>query len=75
MWHVWERREMCTVVFVETAEGKRDNFEGLPIEGEGDNIKTGLKEVGREGKDWRNLALYRVKWRAVVNTFMNLRVP
>jgi len=39
------------------------------------NIKTSLKEIGSEGKDYINLARYRAKWQAVVNTFMNLRVP
>ena len=34
-----------------------------------------LTETGREGLGWIDLAQDRDKWRAVVNTAMNLRVP
>jgi hypothetical protein len=40
-----------------------------------DNIKTDLREVGWEGADWIDLAQDRDRWRAVVYTVMNLRVP
>jgi hypothetical protein len=40
-----------------------------------DNIKMGLREIGWDGMDWIDLAQYRDKWRALVNTVMNLRVP
>jgi hypothetical protein len=34
-----------------------------------------LKEIAWEGVDWTDLALYRDKTYARVNTVMNLRVP
>jgi hypothetical protein len=40
-----------------------------------DNIKMDLREIGRDGVDWVDLALDRDHWRALVNTVMNLRVP
>jgi hypothetical protein len=40
-----------------------------------DNIKMDLREVGWGGMDWINLAQDRNRWRALVNTVMNLRVP
>jgi hypothetical protein len=39
-----------------------------------DNIKMDLREIGWDGMDWIDLAHDRVKWRALVNTVMNLRV-
>jgi hypothetical protein len=35
----------------------------------------GLREIEWGGMDWIDLALDRDKWRALVNTVMNLRVP
>ena len=41
-----------------------------------DNIKMDLREVGLGGDmDWINLAEDRDRWRALVSTVMDLRVP
>jgi hypothetical protein len=40
-----------------------------------DNIKTDLQEFGFGGMDWIELALDRDRWRVLVDTVMNLRVP
>ena len=40
-----------------------------------DNIKMELQEVGRVGGDWMELAQDRDRWRALVSTVMNFRVP
>jgi hypothetical protein len=40
-----------------------------------ENVKIDLREIGWGGMDWIDLAQYRDRWRALVNTVMNLRVP
>jgi hypothetical protein len=40
-----------------------------------DNIKTVLREIGWAGMDFIDLAKGWDRWRALVNTVMNLRVP
>jgi hypothetical protein len=39
------------------------------------NIKMDLMEVGIDGANWIWLVQDKVKWRAFVNTVMNLRIP
>jgi len=39
-----------------------------------DNIKMDLREVGGDG-DWMELGQDRDRWRELVNTVMNFRVP
>jgi hypothetical protein len=38
-------------------------------------LKWTFQEVGWGGMDWIDLAQERDKWRALVNSVMNLRVP
>jgi hypothetical protein len=40
-----------------------------------DNIKMDLLEIGLSVVDWIGLAQNRYRWRALVNSVMNLRVP
>jgi hypothetical protein len=40
-----------------------------------DNIKMDLLEIGWGGVDWIGLAQGRYRWRVLVNSVMNLRVP
>jgi hypothetical protein len=39
-----------------------------------DSIKLDLKEIGWDAKDWIDLTQCRDKWRALVNTVINLEV-
>jgi hypothetical protein len=40
-----------------------------------DNIKIDLLEIGASVVDWIGLAEDRYRWRALVNSVMNFRVP
>jgi hypothetical protein len=40
-----------------------------------DNIKMHLRELECGGMDWIDMAQERDRWKALVNTTMNLRVP
>ena len=59
-------------VLVGKPEGKRPL--GKPRHGWENNIKMDLREVGGSGY-WMELAQDRDRWRALVNTMMNFRVP
>ena len=60
-------------VLVGRPEGKRPL--GRPRCRWEDNIKMVLQEVGGDCGDWMELAQDRDRWRALVSTVMNLRVP
>ena len=60
-------------VLVGRPEGKRPL--GRPRRRWGDNIKMDLQGVGGGWEDWMELAQDRDRWRALVSTVMNLRVP
>jgi hypothetical protein len=40
-----------------------------------DNIRRDLGEMGWDDVDWVGLAKDRYRWRALVNSVLNLRVP
>jgi hypothetical protein len=54
-------------------EGKRSL--GRPRYRWEDNIKMSLQEVGCGSMDWIELAQDSIRWWALVNAVMNLRVP
>jgi len=60
-------------VLVGKPEGKRPL--GRPRRRCEDNIKMDLEEVGWGCGDWMELVQDRDRWRALVSTVMNLRVP
>ena len=60
-------------VLIGKPEGKRPL--GRPRRRWEDNIMMDLREVGGVGADWMELAQDRDRWRALVGTLRNLRVP
>jgi hypothetical protein len=64
-------REEAYTILVRQPEGKTP----LGTRRWVDNIKIDLRDVGWSGMDWIDLAQDRDRWRALVNTVMNLRVP
>jgi hypothetical protein len=60
-------------LFVGKPEGKR--LLGRPIRRWIDNIKIDLLEIGLNVVNWIGLTQDRYRWRALVNSVMNLRVP
>ena len=60
-------------VLVWKPEGKRPL--GRPRHRWEDNIKMDLEELGESYGDWMELAQVRDRWRALVGTVRNIRVP
>jgi hypothetical protein len=67
-----EKRKMY-MSLVGKPEGKRPL--GRPKRRWIGNIKMDLLEIGLNVVDWIGLAPHRYRWRALVNSVMNLRVP
>jgi hypothetical protein len=72
MWRVWGR-ERCAQGFGGKSEGTRPL--GRPRRRSDDNIKMDLEEVEGGCGDWMERAQDRDRWRALVSTVMNFRVP
>ena len=53
---------------------ERDHWGDQDVDGR-INIKMDIQEVGKGCGDWMELAQYRDRWRALVSTVMNFRVP
>jgi hypothetical protein len=70
----WGEKRNAYRILVGMPKGKRPL--GRPRRRWLDNIgQMDLREIGWNGMDWIDLAQNRDKWRALVNTVMNLRVP
>jgi hypothetical protein len=69
---VGEKRNMYRLL-VGKPEGKRPL--GRPRRRWMDGMKMDLSETGLSVVDWIGLAQDRYRWRALVNSVMNLRVP
>jgi hypothetical protein len=67
-----EKKNECRIL-VGNPEGKSPL--GRPKRTCVDNIKMDLREIGRGGMNWIDLAQDRDYWMALVNTVMNFRVP
>ena len=72
MVHLGEGRGVHRVL-VGKPEGKRPM--GGPRRRWDDNIKMALQEVGGGCRDWMELDQDRERWRAIVSTVMNFRIP
>jgi hypothetical protein len=69
-------RETCLVLLLWTLFCARSSVCGTnPRRRWEDNIKMDLREIGLGDVDWVHWAQDRDRWRALVNTVMNLRVP
>jgi hypothetical protein len=72
MWHVWGRGEVHTGLWWENLR-EGDHLEDPGVDGR-IILKWIFERLGG-GADWIDLAQDRNKWRALVYTVMNLRVP
>ena len=59
-------------IFVGKPDGKRPV--GMPRRRWRDNVEMDLKEIGKDGKDWIDLAQDRDRWKTYVAAAIHLRV-
>jgi hypothetical protein len=64
---------MHTQFWSEILKGRRYQSENLGVDGK--VILEWMTEVGWQGVDWSYLITDRDKWRAFVNTVMNVGIP
>jgi hypothetical protein len=69
---IGEKRNVYRLL-VGKPEGKRPR--GRPRRRWRDNIKMDLLEIGLSVVNWIGMAQDRYRWRALVNSVMNFRVP
>jgi hypothetical protein len=69
---MWEVRNAYSIL-VGKPEGRRPL--GRPRRRWKDSIGLDLRKIGFGDVDWIHLAQDKDRWRALVNTVMNLRVP
>jgi hypothetical protein len=70
MWRAWERNVFR--ILMGKPEGKTPL--GRPRRRWEDEIRMNLREISWGSVDWIQLAQDRDRWRALVNTVMNLRI-
>jgi hypothetical protein len=78
MWwagHVARKREKRNAYRILVGKSDRKRPLERPRRRWVDNNKMDLREIRSDGMDWIDLVQYRDRWRALVNTVMNLRVP
>ena len=73
MWRVWGRIELCTGWWWGSLR-ERGYWGDQDVNGR-INIKMDLQEVGGGRGDWMELAQDRDRWRALVGTVRDFRVP
>jgi hypothetical protein len=73
--HAARMREKRNAYRLLVGKPKRKILLGRPRRKWVDNIKMELGEVGWDDVDWIGLAQDRNRWRALVNSVLNLRVP
>jgi hypothetical protein len=66
---------LCSTNRVEEERQREEEGRGRPRRRWVDNIRMDLGEFGWGDMDWIGLAKDRNRWRAVVNSILNLRVP
>jgi hypothetical protein len=72
MYHEWGRRG-TRIGYFWKPEGERPL--GRPRRWWAENIRRELGEMGWGDADWIGLAQDRNRWRALVNSVLNIRVP